>query len=127
MILRPIINNVLNAAIPLIWLINGLYCKLLNLEPRHQAIVGRILGENNAVIFTKLIGVLEILMAIWILSKVKSRWCAIMQMTVIAIMNVLEFILVPDLLLFGKMNAILAFLLIIVIGHHEFRLKEKAN
>ena len=34
--------------ISLVWLVNGLYCKVLNFVPRHQLIVARILGEDFA-------------------------------------------------------------------------------
>jgi hypothetical protein len=93
---------------------------VLNYVPRHQLIVGRILGEDYAGILTKAIGVLEILMALWILTGVKQHWCAITQMLVVATMNIIEFILVPDLLLFGRVNIIIAFIFIIIIYLNEF-------
>ena len=43
-----------------VWLINGLFCKVLNLVPRHEAIVSRILHTNNARLLTILIGLAEI-------------------------------------------------------------------
>lgn len=52
--------------IALVWFINGFYCKILNQVPRHQEIVARILGEDYAPILTKLIGVAEIVMAVWL-------------------------------------------------------------
>lgn len=63
--------------ITLVWFVNGLFCKVLDLVPRHQEIVSRILGEQHAWFFTKAIGVAEILMVVWILSRIKSRFCAI--------------------------------------------------
>jgi len=36
--------SLLKYFIALIWLINGLFCKLLNFVPRHEEIVKRILG-----------------------------------------------------------------------------------
>src|SRR5260221_9966131 len=99
----------------LVWLANGLFCKLLNLVPRHQLIVSRILGEDYSLVITKVIGVLEILMTVWILRGIKSRWCALTLIVVVAVMNILEFILVPDLLLFGRFNAVFAVLFIVII------------
>ena len=110
------INKLLSYFIAAVWLGNGLFCKVLNLVPRHQEIVGRILGNDHAVIFTKLIGFSEILMAIWVLSGIKSRLNAFTQIVIIASMNILEFFLVPDLLLWGKFNSLFAFLFIIVIS-----------
>jgi len=117
---QSLLNTILTIAISLVWLINGLFCKLLNLVPRHQQIVARILGEEYAGLFTKLIGVAELCMCIWIVSRFKSRFCAITQIVVIATMNIIEFILAPDLLLFGRMNLPFAVLLIVVIFINEF-------
>jgi len=60
---------ILNIAIGLIWFVNGLICKILNLVPRHQEIVGSILGLSYAPLLTQLIGVAEVIMAIWIWRK----------------------------------------------------------
>jgi hypothetical protein len=105
----------------MVWVANGLFCKVLHLVPRHQQIVARILGEEYALIATKTIGVLEIGMAVWILSRIQSRLCAITQMLIVATMNVIEFILVPDLLLFGRINIIVATFFILVIYVNEFK------
>lgn len=117
------IKTILTIGISLVWLINGLFCKVLDFVPRHELIVSRILGTEYASIFTKLIGIAEILMVVWILSGFKSKHCAIFQMIVVAAMNVLEFILVPDLLLFGRFNIVFAFLFISIIYINEFKIK----
>jgi len=36
-------------------------------------IVARIIGQEYSFLFTKTIGILEILMAVWIISKINSR------------------------------------------------------
>jgi hypothetical protein len=112
--------RIVNILIALVWLVNGLYCKVLNYVPRHQLIVARILGDDYAGILTRVIGISEIGMAIWILTGIKHRWCAIAQILLVATMNIIEFILAPDLLLFGRVNIIIAFIFIIVIFLHEF-------
>jgi hypothetical protein len=104
----------------LVWLINGLFCKVLNLAPRHQLIVSHILGDQYAPVFTNAIGVAEMLMFVWILSKVQSRFCAIFQIVIVATMNVIEFILVPHLLLFGRLNIAFASIFILMIYINEF-------
>lgn len=109
----------MNIAIAAVWLINGLFCKVLNLVPRHELIVSRILGNNQARALTLLIGFAEILMSIWILTNIKSKWNVLLQIIVIASMNLLEFILASDLLLFGKWNAIFALLFIGLICYNE--------
>ncbi len=98
-----------------IWLVNGLFCKVLNLVPRHQQIVARIIGDSHAAVLTRAIGFAEIAMAVWILSGIKPRLNAITQIVIIGTMNTLEFFLAPDLLLWGRFNALYAFLFILLI------------
>ena len=112
--------KILKGLIAAVWIANGLLCKLLNLVPRHREIVARIIGGDHAVDFTRLIGCAEIAMAIWIISGYKSRLNAIVQVVVIATMNTLEFLLAPDLLLWGRLNALYAFLFIVVILTNQF-------
>ena len=108
-----------------IWLINGLFCKVLNLIPRHQNIVAEILGSENSRELTILIGVSESCMAIWIVSGIWSRVNSFIQIFVIASMNIMEFVLVPELLLWGRGNAIFACLLMLVIFVNDFHLKRE--
>jgi len=114
------IHTVLKIIIAFVWIANGLFCKVLNMVPRHQLIVARILGPEHAQLLTKMIGVSEILMAVWILSRIKPKLCAVTQMFVIALMNTIEFILAPDLLLFGHINAIVATAFINIIYINQF-------
>ena len=118
-------HNILNYLIAGVWLINGFFCKVLHLVPRHQEIVGRILGEGHARLLTNIIGLTEMGMALWILISLWTQLNAIFQILVIATMNTLEFILVPDLLLWGKANAVFAFLFILLIYYNEFYLNKK--
>ena len=89
-------------------MVNGLCCKVLDLVPRHREIVARILGQDHAMILTKFIGASEICMAAWILSGIKLRWSAWAQISAVLSMNVIEFFLAPDLLLFGRFNFLVA-------------------
>lgn len=118
------LKTYLNYLIALVWIINGLFCKVLNFVPRHQEIVGKILGNEYSFVLIKIIGFLEIAMAFWVLSKFKSRICTIVQIIIVATMNLLEFILAPELLLFGKINSIIATLFICVLYVNDFILKE---
>lgn len=114
------IHLILNTLIAAVWLINGFVCKVLNLVPRHQEIVARILGETHARSLTLAIGGLEICMALWILTGYKSRFNAILQIVVVAAMNLLEFVIAPDLLLWGKFNSLFALLFILVVYFNAF-------
>src|SRR4051812_32305804 len=118
-------NKILNFLIAAIWLANGLFCKVLNGVPRHQQIVASILGSEHATLFTKMIGFAEIAMAVWIVSGYWSRVNTLMQVVIIGAMNMMEFFLVPDLLLWGRFNLLFAFLFILLIGYNEYYLKPK--
>ena len=115
-----------NYFIAAVWFINGLFCKVFNLVPRHQHIVEQILGISQGRIITITIGLLETGMAIWILSRLWSRVNAVTQISIIATMNLLEFLLVPELLLWGKANALFALLFMGVIYCNEFVLNKPA-
>lgn len=108
-----------------VWIVNGLFCKVLNLVPRHEQIVARILGSDFSRPLTILIGISEIIMAIWILSGYKTKLNAIAQIAVVATMNILEFMLVPDLLLWGKLNSLFALLFILAVYFNEFHFNKK--
>ncbi|WP_276501105.1 DoxX-like family protein [Terrimonas pollutisoli] len=116
--------NWLHYFIATVWIANGLFCKVLNLVPRHQEIVERILG-GHARLLTILIGITEIGMAVWILIGIQKRLSAVTQILAIAAMNLLEFFLAPDLLLWGRANAIFAFAFIILICYNEFHPNKK--
>lgn len=119
------LHRFLNYLIAVVWLINGLLCKVLDLVPRHREIVARILGEDHAILLTKLIGFCEIGMAFWVLTGIARRLNAVTQIIIITAMNVLEFFLAPDLLLWGRLNAVIALLFIILIYYNEFFLVER--
>lgn len=119
------IYNFLNYLFAFVWFVNGFFCKILNLVPRHQEIVGRILGKEYSTLFTVIIGILEILMAVWILSNLLSKLNALLQIIMILTMNIIEFFLVSDLLLWGKLNVVFALFFVTLIYYKEFILKKK--
>ena len=100
----------------LVWLVNGLFCKVLDWEPRHRAIVSRILGAEHALEWTRAIGVGEILFAAWILSGRWWRLSTVAQAVLVGVMNLIEFFLAPDLLLFGKFNSLVALAYMSLVG-----------
>jgi hypothetical protein len=114
------LHKVFPVLIASVWLINGLVCKILQLVPRHQRIVARILGQTYAPQLTQLIGVGEVLLALWILSGKWSRLCAWTQIGLVALMNGIECMLAPDLLLFGRLNALFALLFIGLVYGNQF-------
>ena len=122
---KTTLYKILTCCIATVWIANGLFSKVLNLVPRHEQIVARILGDDHSNLLTILIGLSEIIMAVWILSGYKTKLNAIAQITIVATMNTLEFILVPDLLLWGKLNSLFAFIFILVVYFNEFYFNRK--
>jgi hypothetical protein len=122
---KRITGNFINYFIASVWLVNGLLCKVFNLVPRHQQIVERILNVGDARLITMVIGLAETALGIWILLGFWSRHNTIVQISIVALMNTLEFVLAPDLLLWGKANAVFAFIFILLIYYKEFHLDKK--
>jgi len=102
------IAHIIRLIVASIWFINGIYCKLLMQVPRHRDIVARILGTDHADVITRLIGLSEVFMAIWVLSRIRPGLCTGSQVVIILAMNLLEFTMARDLLLFGPLNLLLA-------------------
>ena len=123
--MKTTVAKTIDYLIAMVWLVNGLFCKVLHLVPRHEQIVGRILGNDHSWLFTIIIGFSEMLMAVWTVSGIKPRLNVIVQIVVIATMNIIEFFLASDLLLWGRVNAIFALLLISIIYFNGFVLKNK--
>ncbi|KAA9339913.1 hypothetical protein F0P96_01565 [Hymenobacter busanensis] len=110
----------LRCGIAVVWLINGLLCKVLHLVPRHEAIVARILGPEYAAPLTRLIGVAEIGMACWVLSRRWIRLSVTTQVLLVAVMNVLEYLLAVDLLLWQQFNLVFAAAFIALLCYYGF-------
>lgn len=121
------IHKILKIAIACVWLNNGFWCKILNGVPRHEAIVSKILGPEYARELTIFIGISEVLLAIWVLTGIKSKWSSILQIIIVASMNILEFFLADELLLWGKTNALFALFFILVVLINEFFIKARMN
>lgn len=121
------LHKIISIIIALVWLINGLVCKLLNLVPRHEQIVARILDTEHSRIITVLIGIAEIGMAVWILTGYKPKWSAWLQITVVMVMNILETLLAPDLLLWGRWNMLFALFFVSLVYFHACMMVQKPN
>ncbi len=110
-----------------VWFVNGMYCKILNRVPRHQEIVEHILQISNGRTLTIIIGLAEVLMSIWIISRWREKLCVFTQMFVVIMMNILEFALAPQLLLWGRMNIVFAMCFVILIYCNEFFICKKVS
>lgn len=120
-------RKTLNFLTSLVWIINGLYCKILNQVPRHTEIVSRLLSKDYARELTIVIGCSEILMSIWILTKIQSKWNAWTQISIVLIMNIIEFSFASDLLLWGKINIVFALIFCFVVYFNEYKLNKTSS
>lgn len=106
--------------VAVVWIINGLLCKILNLVPRHEAIVARVFGNTHAHLYVIIIGIGEVCLAIWTLGGQWPRLNAVSQVLVIVGFNILGYLMAPDLLLFGSFSYIVAFLFILLVCYNGF-------
>jgi len=93
-----------NAALSFVagtWLVHGLYNKLLGGAPRHLAIVQAVPGLAGAAgeYMLAAVGVFEVALAAWILSRRAPRLCAATQTAVLLSMNLVELSFARHLLL----------------------------
>ncbi|MFO1460517.1 MAG: DoxX-like family protein [Verrucomicrobiota bacterium] len=98
-----------------VWIFHGLWSKVLGRIPRHEMIVGRILGESVAAPATILIGLGEIGLGIWVISGRHRRACAALQTLALVSMNTLEILLARDLLISAPGMVVLNLCFVILI------------
>jgi hypothetical protein len=107
-------TRLLRPALAAVWIVHGLYNKLLGGSPRHLAIVQSVPGLEGAVGAAVLtaVGVVEVAIAAWMLSRRAPRACAAAQTVLLLSMNVVELTYARDLLLWpaGLLPLNLAFL-----------------
>lgn len=106
-----------NAAI---WFVNGLLCKVLNMVPRHEQIVARIVGDSFSRPSIIMIGMSELIMSVWVLMPQDRKFNVFVQISIVLLMNVIEYIIAPDLLLWGRFNILFALLFSMAIYYKEF-------
>jgi uncharacterized membrane protein YphA (DoxX/SURF4 family) len=76
-------------AIASVWIYQGFWCKLLGHAPHHQKIVetAPFLGPFRARQALVALGVLECVVAAWVLSGIRAREAAVMQTLLLLSMN----------------------------------------
>lgn len=122
---HSILHRIITIILASVWLINGLYCKILNQVPRHETIVAQILNTEHSRLLIIIIGVSEICLAVWILTGLKKKLNAIIQITIVMTMNIIEYITVPELLLWKKLNILFALLFVIIVYLNNFHFNKK--
>jgi len=84
-----------------VWLVHGLYNKLLGGSPRHLAIVQSVPGLDGATGTSVLavVGLFEVAIAVWVVSRRAPRTCAAVQTAALLAMTVVELSYAQHLLL----------------------------
>ena len=110
-------TRALTSATAAVWLVHGVYNKLLGGSPRHLAIVQSVPGLDGTAGARMLIavGIAEVGIAVWIVSRRAPRWCAAVQTVLLLSMNVVELTYARPLLLWpaGLLPVNLAFLAVV--------------
>lgn len=76
-------------AVALVWIYEGLYCKLFRGDPRQFEIVRQVpkYGERFGTPFLITLGIVELLIGIWVLTYQQQVLCAILQTALLCILN----------------------------------------
>jgi uncharacterized membrane protein YphA (DoxX/SURF4 family) len=79
----------IRVSIAAVWLYEGLWCKILGRMRSQVAVVSAVpqLGVRFASPFLKALGVVEVGLAVWVLSGVAPGTCAILQTGLLIILN----------------------------------------
>ena len=79
----------IHVAVSCVWLYEGLWCKLLNGEPRQVQVVEAVprYGPRVGLAFLKLLGTIEVGLAMWALSDIAPLVCALVQTALLITLN----------------------------------------
>ena len=79
----------LRVAVALVWLYEGLWCKILGRMPHQQSIVESVpaLSGPFARFFLSSLGYLECAFAVWVLTGLGPWWAALAQTVILVAMN----------------------------------------
>jgi uncharacterized membrane protein YphA (DoxX/SURF4 family) len=79
----------IRVVLALIWLYNGLWLKVIALDPHHLEILRSVGHGNDPVLLSRLIGTCETLLGCGILSGLFYRFVSYFQIGIILLMNVI--------------------------------------
>jgi uncharacterized membrane protein YphA (DoxX/SURF4 family) len=80
---------IIRVSVAAVWLYEGLWCKLLGRVPSQVDVVTSVprLGPWIGRPFLKALGIVEVLLALWVLSGVAPGTCAIVQTALLVTLN----------------------------------------
>src|SRR5262245_52844178 len=113
----PVMTRALTPSLAAVWLVHGLYNKLLGGSPRHLAIVQAVpgLGGASGARVLVAVGIAEVAIAAWMISRRAPILCALVQTLLLLSMNVVELTFARPLLLWpaGLLPVNVAFLTVV--------------
>jgi len=79
----------IRTAVAAVWLYEGLWCKLLRGQPHELAVVESVpwFGPRIGAAFLRALGVVEVAIAVWVLSAVAPVHCAAAQTLLLVALN----------------------------------------
>jgi hypothetical protein len=79
----------IHVAVAGVWLYEGLWCKLLNGQPRQVRVVAAMprYGARIATQLLKLLGIIEVLLSVWVLTRIAPIVCAVAQTALLVALN----------------------------------------
>ncbi|MGD0098513.1 MAG: DoxX-like family protein [Terracidiphilus sp.] len=116
-------SKLIRLSIALVWLYQGLWCKVLVGVPHHRAVISAVpfIGSASATIALMVLGLFECGIAAWILHGRWMRQAAILQTALLVAMNASGLIwawsLIPDPI--GMIVQNFAFLLLVWVATED--------
>ncbi|HZD49151.1 MAG TPA: DoxX-like family protein [Silvibacterium sp.] len=81
---------VMRGAVAAVWLYEGFWNKILGRAPREAQVVAAVprFGARYGQSFLKALGVVEVLLAVWVMSGIVPGTCAVVQVVLLIVLNV---------------------------------------
>ena len=81
---------IIRASIAAVWLYEGLWCKILGRMPSQAEGVAAVprLGPRFGMAFLKVLGLVEVAIAVWVMLGIEPGLCAIVQTALLVVLNV---------------------------------------
>ncbi len=79
----------MRVSVAVVWLYEGLWCKVLGMMPTQLAIVVELPGfsRERGLVLLKSVGAVEIFLGLWVLTGVHPAWCALGEAVLLVMMN----------------------------------------
>jgi hypothetical protein len=86
--LPPLI--LMRGAVAAVWLYEGLWCKVFGRAPHEAQVVAKVprFGPRFGQLFLKALGVVEVMLAVWVISGIDPGACAITEVILLVVLNV---------------------------------------